>query len=323
MNPPSEVTQPALRIVFAGTPEFAATHLEALAKSHHEIVGAYTQPDRAAGRGKKLKPGAVKVCAEHHGIPVFQPTSLKPAGEAAQLAALEADVMVVVAYGLLLPQTILDTPRLGCINVHASLLPRWRGAAPIERAIAAGDRETGITIMQMDAGLDTGPMLNRRSCTIDEDTNGDSLRREMAQLGGPALLETLDQLARGTAVAEPQDDALATYAPKLDKAEGEINWLESAAVIARKVRAFCSANVASARLGEERIKIWHARCCQPSAAQEPGTILAAGKQGIEVACGDGALLITRLQLPGRKPLEAAAVLNARSVMFRPGTRLDG
>lgn len=323
MSPSREASPAPLRIVFAGTPEFARLHLEAVISSDHTIVGAYTQPDRAAGRGKKLKPSPVKVFAGEHGIPVYQPASLRTSEALTALAALDADIMVVVAYGLLLPQAVLDTPRLGCINVHASLLPRWRGAAPIERAIAAGDGESGVTIMQMDAGLDTGPMLNRRSCPVDEHTSGDSLRLQLAQLGGPALLETLEQLAQGSSIAEAQDDSLATYAPKLQKVEGHIDWSMDSETIARKVRAFCSANLASCGLGEDRIKIWHAAACEGPQITAPGTILVAGKTGIEVACGKGALRITRLQLPGRKPLDAAAVLNARSAMFSPGTRLDG
>ncbi len=322
-NNATQAPTSSLRIVFAGTPDFACTHFESLLQSSHEIVGVYTQPDRASGRGKKMRPGPVKQCALEHGIAVYQPGSLKPTEAQAELAALGADIMVVVAYGLLLPQAVLDIPRLGCINVHASLLPRWRGAAPVERAIAAGDRETGVTIMQMDAGLDTGPMLCRRACPIDDSMTGDKLRQRLAQLGGPALLETLDQLARGEARGERQDDTLSRYATKLEKTEAWIDWTGDSESISRVVRAFCSANVAVTLAGDERIRIWMAEDLGNDHQQPTGTILAAGKEGIDVACGRGVLRITRLQLPGRKPLDAGAILNARSAMFKPGSRLHG
>jgi methionyl-tRNA formyltransferase len=322
MNPRSLTSEPILRIVFAGTPDFAKAHLELLAASRHKVVGAYTQPDRGAGRGKKSRPSPVKQYALQQHIPVLQPTSLKDPAAQAELAALAADIMVVVAYGLLLPPAILDIPRLGCINVHASLLPRWRGAAPIERAIAAGDPQSGVTIMQMDKGLDTGPMLCQRACSIDGDMTGDQLRQRLAELGGAALLDTLQQVAIGDHKPEPQDDTLSSYAPKLGKIEAWIDWSRDAAAIARTVRAFCSANVSVSAIGEERIKIWMAHAESKPHPQVAGTILSAGKNGIEVACGSGILHITRLQLPGRKPLDASAILNARRAMFEPGTRLN-
>ncbi len=309
-----------LRIVFAGTPEFARQHLQALLESDKTIVGVYTQPDRAAGRGKKTRPPPVKQCAVENHLPVFQPASLKSVDAQSELKSLNADVMVVVAYGLLLPVAILETPRLGCINVHASLLPRWRGAAPIERSIAAGDRETGVTIMQMDAGLDTGPMLCQRSCPINEETTGDSLRQELARLGSEALLATLDQLGQGTQCCQIQDDSLSCYAAKLGREEAWIDWSQPAATIARKIRAFCSANVASSWLAGERIKIWMAAATDAAHPSPAGTIIAANKTGIEVACGSGRLLLTRLQLPGGKPLAAAAILNGRHALFAPGSR---
>lgn len=309
-----------LRIVFAGTPEFARQHLQCLIESGQTIVGVYTQPDRAAGRGKKTRPTPVKEYAVQQQLPVFQPASLKPAEAKAELASLAADIMVVVAYGLLLPQAILEVPRLGCVNVHASLLPRWRGAAPIERAIAAGDAETGVTIMQMDAGLDTGPMLCQRRCPIDDTTTGDSLRQQLAQLGGDALLETLQQLQQGTQRSKLQDDALSCYAPKLDKREAWIDWSQPATTIARQVHAFCSANVAISCIGGERVKIWQATATSTPHSNPAGTVVAAGKTGIEVACGSGCILITRLQVPGGKPLAAAAILNGRTAMFAPGIR---
>jgi methionyl-tRNA formyltransferase len=309
-----------LRIVFAGTPEFARQHLQLLVESGKTIVGVYTQPDRAAGRGKKTRATPVKQYAVEHQLPVFQPSSLKPAEARAELVSLAADVMVVVAYGLLLPSTILDVPALGCINVHASLLPRWRGAAPIERAIAAGDPESGVTIMQMDVGLDTGPMLCQRICPIDAVTTGDSLRQKLAQLGGEALLETLAQLEQGTSCAEAQDDTLSCYAPKLDKQEAWIDWSQPATAIARQIRAFCSANVATSLVAGERVKIWLASAIDTPHTKTAGTILGASKAGIEVACGSGRILISRLQMPGGIPLTAEAILNGRPAAFAPGTR---
>lgn len=311
-----------LRIVFAGTPEFARQHLQLLVESGKTIVGVYTQPDRAAGRGKKTRPTPVKQYAIEHQLPVFQPSSLKPAEARAELASLAADVMVVVAYGLLLPKTILDVPALGCINVHASLLPRWRGAAPIERAIAAGDLETGVTVMQMDVGLDTGPMLCQRICPIDLVTTGDSLRQQLARLGGEALLDTLQQLEQGTQHSRAQDDSLSCYAPKLDKQEAWIDWSQPATTIARQIRAFCSANVATSMVAGERVKIWLASAVDTPHSEPAGTILGASKAGIEVACGKGHILITRLQISGGKPLTVEAILNGRPTMFTPGTRFD-
>ncbi len=311
-----------LRIIFAGTPEFARQHLEALLAGGKTVVGVYTQPDRAAGRGKKPRPSPVKQYALEHQLPVFQPASLKAAEAQAELQSLGADVMVVVAYGLLLPAAVLETPRLGCINVHASLLPRWRGAAPIERSIAAGDRETGVTIMQMDAGLDTGPMLCQRRCPIDEQTTGDDLRQQLARLGSEALLATLQQMELGQHSAQPQDDSLSCYAPKLGKEEAWIDWSQPAAVIARKIRAFCSANVASSWLTGERVKLWMAYAQETLYAGPAGAIITADKSGIVIACTDGSLLVTRLQLPGGKPLAAAAILNGRSALFAPGSRFS-
>ena len=311
---------PALRLVFAGTPAFAAEHLATLHDSDHHILAVYTQPDRAAGRGKKLQHSPVKALALTYGLPVRQPLSLRDPAEQEALAALGADLMVVVAYGLILPQRVLDTPRLGCINVHASLLPRWRGAAPIERAIEAGDQETGITIMQMDAGLDTGAMLNTARCAIDASTTGDLLRSRLAALGRGALLDALGSLASGTAVSTPQDDSAATYARKLDKAEAWIDWRDDAVAIDRKVRALCSANVAQTCIGDQRVKIWLARPVDQEHDAAAGTILRAHRNGIDIACGRGILAIRQLQLPGRKVLDVAAVLNARRDLFEPGTR---
>ncbi|MEH6467663.1 MAG: methionyl-tRNA formyltransferase, partial [Porticoccus sp.] len=254
-----------MHIVFAGTPEFAAHHLQALLDDdHHKIVAVYTQPDRPAGRGKKLTASPVKVLAQAHGLTVNQPVSLKEAEQQKILRDLNADIMVVVAYGLLLPKAILDTPHLGCINVHASLLPRWRGAAPIQRAIEAGDKETGVTIMQMDIGLDTGDMLLKAHCPITETDTGGSLHDKLASIGPPALLKTLLELEEGSAVAEKQDDELSNYAPKISKDEALVDWSQSAKIIARKVRAFNPFPVTYTTLGNEggekteRVRLWQA-----------------------------------------------------------------
>ncbi|MGG4616385.1 methionyl-tRNA formyltransferase, partial [Pseudomonas aeruginosa] len=228
----------ALRIVFAGTPEFAAEHLKALLDTPHRIVAVYTQPDRPAGRGQKLMPSAVKSLALEHGLPVMQPQSLRNAEAQAELAALRADLMVVVAYGLILPQAVLDIPRLGCINSHASLLPRWRGAAPIQRAMEAGDAESGVTVMQMEAGLDTGPMLLKVSTPISAADTGGSLHDRLAALGPKAVVEAIAGLAAGTLHGEIQDDALATYAHKLNKDEARLDWSRPAVELERQVRAF-------------------------------------------------------------------------------------
>ena len=250
-----------LRIVFAGTPEFAAIHLRGLLQSQHQLVGVYTQPDRPAGRGKKLQSSPVKQMAQAADIEVFQPASLRNEAAQQELAALGADVMVVVAYGLILPQEILDAPRIACLNVHASLLPRWRGAAPIQRAIEAGDAESGVTIMQMDAGLDTGNMLATASCAIDRNTTAASLHDQLAELGLPLLLEVLDSLPQHLASGRVQNEELATYAPKILKPEAEIDWRESAELVAGKIRAFNPFPISYTFLGGERLKVHaaHAR----------------------------------------------------------------
>jgi methionyl-tRNA formyltransferase len=284
------------------------------------VVAVYTQPDRPAGRGKQLQPGPVKQVALAHDIPVFQPPTLRNAGAQAELAALRADVMVVVAYGLILPQVVLDTPRLGCINVHGSILPRWRGAAPVQRAIEAGDAESGVTIMQMEAGLDTGPMLHIARCAIDPDETAASLFAKLETLGPPALIATLAELAAGTAHSERQDDSLSNYAAKIDKAEALIDWRQPAAVLDRRIRAFYPEPTAYTLLRGERIKLHRA---EPVAGRGgPGTILASGADGIIVACGEGALAIRQLQLPGGKALSAREVLNGRADWFAVGSRFD-
>lgn len=309
-----------LRIVFAGTPAFAAEHLRALLGSRHEIVAVYSQPDRPAGRGKRLTPSPVKALALEHGLPVHQPLTLKTQEAQAELAALAPDLLVVVAYGLILPQAVLDIPRLGCVNVHASLLPRWRGAAPIERAIEAGDTESGVTLMQMDAGLDTGDMLSLLRCPITEADTGDSLRDTLLALGTRGLLDCVDAIAEGRAIRTPQDDTRATYASKITKADTFVDWTGSAEAVARRIRAFVSHYVCHGLLDGERVKLWDARAEAGQGA--PGEILAADRQGLLVACEQGAVRLPRLQLPGGKPLDAALLLNAHQQRFTPGKRFS-
>ncbi len=311
-----------LRIVFAGTPEFAAESLRALLQGHHEIIAVYTQPDRPAGRGRGLKASPVKELALEHDIPVWQPHNLKDIDAQNELAALEPDLMVVAAYGLLLPQAVLDIPRLGCINVHASLLPRWRGAAPIQRAILAGDRETGITIMQMDAGLDTGAMLYKATCPISRSDTGASLHDRLALLGGDALLAVVDSLRDEQPLTpEPQNTALATYAAKLSKEEALMAWQLPADELARRVRAFNGVPVAHSTLAGQSVRIWQARpVSSETTTATPGMVIRADKHGLAVAAGEGSvLLIETLQLPGGKALPVTLLLNARRDELQPGT----
>ncbi|MBZ9613301.1 methionyl-tRNA formyltransferase [Rheinheimera maricola] len=308
-----------LRIIFAGTPDFAATHLQALIDSEHQVIAAYTQPDRPAGRGQQLQPSAVKQLALKHQIPVYQPKSLKKAAAQAELATLNADVMVVVAYGLILPQKVLDSPRLGCINVHGSLLPRWRGAAPIQRAIWAGDGQTGVTIMQMDAGLDTGAMLNTVCCDISNSDTSASLYDKLAQLGPQALLAALVNLPLLQLQAQVQDDTQASYAEKLHKDEALLNFDKTAAALQREIRAFNPWPVSYISLAQGSVKIWQAVAEDTLADQPPGTILSATKQGIRIACSEGVLTITQLQPPGKKAMSAADFLNGRAEWFSIGT----
>ncbi|MGK2914284.1 MAG: methionyl-tRNA formyltransferase [Porticoccaceae bacterium] len=310
----------APRLLFAGTPEFAASHLQALlADGRYPIVGVYTQPDRPAGRGKKLAPSPVKTLSLRHELPVHQPEHLKDRQTQAALAALDADLMVVVAYGLLLPQAVLDIPPLGCINVHASLLPCWRGAAPIQRAIQAGDTETGICIMAMEAGLDTGPVLRQVRCSIEPDDTGGSLHNRLATLGGPALLAAIDDLVAGVATPQQlQDGRLATYAAKIAKAEAAIDWRNSAIEIERLVRAFNPTPVAFTTLGGERLRIWAASADMATSRAPAGTLLDASSAGLRVACGSGILDITELQFAGKNRLPVAAALNSRGDDFQPG-----
>lgn len=309
-----------LKIIFAGTPDFAARHLDALLASEHQVTGVFTQPDRPAGRGNKLTPGPVKVLAQTHGIPVFQPKSLRPEENQQLVADLQADIMVVVAYGLILPQAVLSMPRLGCVNVHGSLLPRWRGAAPIQRALWAGDHETGVTIMQMDAGLDTGDMLLKLNCPIGPEDTSASLYDRLAELGPQGLLQTLNMLAANRAQPEVQDNALATYAEKLSKEEARLDWTLPAAQLERCIRAFNPWPVSYFLLDEQPVKAWQATVL-PHQNKQPGEILHADKQGIQVATADGVLNLLSLQPAGKKPMSAQDLLNSRREWFTPGTVL--
>lgn len=316
------MTQP-LRIVFAGTPEFAAEHLKALLHSPYQVVAVYTQPDRPAGRGQKLMPSPVKQLALQHEMAVYQPQTLRDPAAQAELAALKPDLLVVVAYGLILPQVVLDIPRLGCINSHASLLPRWRGAAPIQRAIQAGDGESGVTVMQMEAGLDTGPMLLKVSTPISADDTGGSLHDRLAELGPPAVLQAIAGLAGGSLRGEVQDDSLATYAHKLNKDEALLDWSRPAVELERLIRAFNPWPICHSSLNGAPLKVLAAQLVtEPGAGRgAPGEILAASKDGLTVACADGALRLTRLQLPGGKALNFADLFNSRREQFAVGSLL--
>ncbi len=311
-----------LKLIFAGTPDFAARHLAALLSSDHEVVAVYTQPDKPAGRGQRLTASPVKELALTHNLPVYQPASLRNEEAQAELAALGADLMVVVAYGLILPKVVLDTPRLGCINVHGSLLPRWRGAAPIQRAIWAGDAETGVTIMQMDVGLDTGAMIRKVSCPIAADETSTSLYDKLAGLGPQALVDTLNAMAAGDTAAEQQDDSLANYAQKLSKEEARIDWSMEAVAIERCIRAFNPWPISWFEVAGQTIKVWQAEVVDSNHGQPAGSLLKADKQGIDIATGKGVLRLLTLQPPGKKAMSVSDLLNSRRDWFEPGTQLN-
>jgi len=306
-----------LRIVFAGTPDFAADHLRALVASEHEVVAVYSQPDRPAGRGKKLQPSPVKQVALEHDIAVYQPLNFKQEADIADLRALNADVMVVVAYGLLLPQAVLDAPKYGCLNVHASLLPRWRGAAPIQRCIEAGDKVTGITIMQMNAGLDTGDMLAKITTGIFATDTGGSLHDRLGQLGPKSMLAVLADVEAGTLKPEVQNNGLACYAHKLSKQEALIDWSQSAETLALRIRAFNPFPMAYTLLGDERIRVLAAEARDSMTTLQPGTIASVANEGIDVACGEGTLRLTQVQLAGKKAMSVADVINGQPKLFQP------
>ena len=313
-----------MKIIFAGTPEFAAVALDALLKTEHEIVAVYTQPDRKAGRGQKLTASAVKQLALAHDLPVYQPLHFKSSTEEglaaqAELKALNADVMVVAAYGLILPQVVLDTPKYGCLNIHGSLLPRWRGAAPIQRAIATGDAETGVTIMKMAAGLDTGDMMYKTLCPITAEDTSASLHDKLAIQGAEAIVAVLaseQTLQQYLEQREVQDEALTVYAHKLSKAEAKIDWSQDAVTIDRNIRAFNPWPVAFIPLDEQsNLRVWGSVLSNEAVnGQSAGTILALDKQGIHVACGDGkAICLTSLQWPGGKALNAVQIAQTQKL----------
>lgn len=312
-----------LKLIFAGTPHFAVPSLRALVEAGYEVVAVYTQPDRPAGRGHHLAASPIKLAAQRYGIPVYQPDTLKNSHAQTELQQLQADLMIVAAYGLILPGTILQIPRYGCINVHASLLPRWRGAAPIQRAILAGDLETGITIMQMDKGLDTGNMLYKLTCSILPDDNAQTLHDRLAVLGGEALLKTLSDLQQQALNPIKQDDDQACYAPKLIKAEAHLNWQLSAASLARAIRAYQPWPTAFTFYLDKNIKIWRAvelleKASVAQANAMPGTIINIQKQGIDVMTGEGILRLQELQMPGGRVLTVEQLLNAPHSCWQVG-----
>jgi methionyl-tRNA formyltransferase len=304
-----------VKLVFAGTPGFAVPALDALHGAGHELAGVFTQPDRPAGRGRKLQASPVALRAEALGLPLFKPEKLHAEAQA-QLRQLAPAVMVVVAYGLLLPRAVLDIPPLGCINIHASLLPRWRGAAPIARAVEAGDSESGITIMRMDAGLDTGPMLLLERIPLGQDMTAAQLHDALAPLGGRLIVEALARLERGELPPQPQPAQGMSYARKLSKEEARLDWSRPAEELARRVRAYNPAPVAWSELDGERIRLWNARALDSAATASAGTVVAADAAGLRVACGADELLITELQRPGGKALAAAQALHGWAVCGR-------
>lgn len=311
-----------LNIIFAGTPDFAAQHLQALLNSQHHVIAVYTQPDKPAGRGKKLQSSPVKQLAEQHNIPVYQPKSLRKEEAQAELKALNADVMVVVAYGLILPKAVLDTPRLGCLNVHGSILPRWRGAAPIQRAIWAGDGQTGVTIMQMDEGLDTGDMLHKVYYDMLPTETSTSLYNKLAELAPPALIDVLDHLENGKFTAEKQDDSQSNYAEKLSKEEAKLDWSLSAMQLERNIRAFNPWPIAYFSTEDKEgnaqtLKVYQVEVL-PHQDKPAGTILRADKNGIQIATADGVLNLLQLQPAGKKPMSVQDLLNGRAEWFAVG-----
>ena len=299
-----------LRIVYAGTPEFAVPALAALCASEHEVVAVYTQPDRPAGRGRVLTASPVKVCAQVHSLPVIQPLNFREAQSIEQLRGYQPDVMVVAAYGLILPQAVLDIPRMGCINIHASLLPRWRGAAPIQRAILAGDAETGITIMRMEAGLDTGPMLKKQGFMLTSEDTAASVHDRLAELGATLLMQVLDHFSESLHHAVPQPQDGVTYAKKLSKEEALLDWSLSAEQLDRQIRAFNPWPIAETRLHDQQLRVWRAQVMRHAHDQNPGTIIATNSHGIQVACGSDVLNLIEVQLAGRNRLSAAEFIKS-------------
>ena len=314
----------SLRLAFAGTSDFAASHLRALIDARANLVGVFTQPDRPSGRGRKLTASPVKQLAlefkqeQKNSLDIFQPEILRGT-EAQPLADLSPDVLVVVAYGLILPREVLDIPALACINVHGSLLPRWRGAAPIQRAVEAGDSESGITIMQMEEGLDTGPMLSTDRVNLDPTMTAGDLHDKLATIGPPLLLKALNDLPDLLQRGQAQDESAATYARKIDKAEAEIDWRQPAVTLVRKIMAFNPFPGAWTQLDGERLKLWRAVICEDGGPA--GQVLSADEDGLVIACGEGSLKVTEMQLPGRKAMPTGELLRSRHDLASPGKRL--
>lgn len=298
------------RIIYAGTPEFAVPALESLLRGGHDVIAVYTQPDRPAGRGRKLQQSPVKSCALDAGLPVYQPADFKSASDLQQLQRQDAELMVVAAYGLLLPAAVLEAPRLGCVNIHASLLPRWRGASPIQQAILAGDTHSGVSLMKMDTGLDTGDVISRRSLVIEKDWTSADLHDALAPLGAELLLEALRDPERSLRLAEPQDESLATYAPRLSKQQAEVDWNKPAAQLLREIRAYNPWPVSYTWLRHDNLRLWKACANDEYRAQQPGQVIAHDRNGVYVSCADAVLQITELQFAGRKRCSAAQALNA-------------
>ena len=315
-----------MKIIFAGTPEFSVVALQALLDSTHEVIAVYTQPDRPAGRGRKLTASPVKALALEHNISVYQPLSLKDEAAQKELAELQADVMIVVAYGLILPEAVLQAPERGCLNIHASILPRWRGAAPIQRAILAGDAQTGVTIMQMDKGLDTGDMLTIKTCDIEAADTGSSLHDRLAAMGAAALLQTLEDLEGSRLSPRVQDESQASYAHKLDKQEAQVDWTQDAAAIVRKIQAFNSWPVAYANYNGKSLRLWQARLMAADAGQarsdrsdQCGEVIAESSEGIDIIADNGIVRILELQMPGKKRIMVKDFINGQSLL---GARLQ-
>ena len=311
-----------LKVIFAGTSEFALPCLQSLIDSEHQILAVYSQPDRRAGRGLHFKVSPIKQLAQTYPLSICQPETLKDKNEQDIIRAYQADLMVVVAYGLILPQQVLKAPRLGCINVHGSLLPRWRGAAPIQRAILAGDTYTGISVIQMDEGLDTGPILIEEQHEISQQDTSASLARDVAHLGAQLLMKAITQIAANGLNAKEQDNRFTTYAAKLSKDEACINWQENATIIARKIRAFYPWPIAYTCLGQTRIRVYQGVELQQTTHEQAGTIVALSPNGIDVATGEGMLRLEKIQLPGAKPLAVADILHAKKELFTIGTRFS-
>lgn len=311
-----------LRLCFAGTPDFSAAHLSALIASGHTIDAVYTQPDRPSGRGKKLQPSPVKAVAMAAGLEIRQPASLKTVEAQQELAAIAPDLLVVVAYGLILPQAVLELPKLGCINVHASLLPRWRGAAPIERALLAGDVVSGVTIMKMDAGLDTGDMLYKQQVAIDPEDDRISLTDKICEAGKLALLHTLSHFPELSSQAQRQNDSLSTYADKLEKSESLLRWQEPAEKLHRIIRAGLGRAPAFSFINGARLQLLEASVAQTESQKTPGTILEISRQGMLIACGEACLLVTRIALPGKKPWTITDLLNSGTDLLQAGAILS-